>query len=65
MQTPNRKRGRVPDFEIRYFNADGTLAVIHVTCLPSADAAHEHAERQRHPHHRFEVREITGAPPQL
>jgi hypothetical protein len=51
----------VPDFEIRYFHADGTLAVVHVTSHPTFTDAEEHARRHRHPHDRFEVREAGPA----
>jgi len=50
------------DFEIRYFNADGTLALVHVTSHASRTEAVEHAARHQHPHDRFEVREANGAP---
>jgi hypothetical protein len=51
----------VPDFEIRYFHADGTLAVVHVTSHPTHAEAIEHARRHQHPHDRFEVMEVGPA----
>jgi hypothetical protein len=52
----------VPDFEIRYFNADGSLALVHVTSHASRDEAAQHAEQHRHPHDRFEIHEVNKAP---
>ena len=52
----------MPDFEIRYFNTDGSLALVHVTSHASLDKAAEHAARHQHPHDRFEVHEVGGAP---
>jgi hypothetical protein len=45
----------VPDFEIRYFHADGTLAIIRMTSHPTHDDAVEDARRNQSSHHRFEV----------
>jgi hypothetical protein len=56
-----KERSRLPDFEIRYFNADGALALVHVTSRASRAEAIEHAARHQHPHDRFEVREVHGA----
>jgi hypothetical protein len=53
----------VPDFEIRYFNADGSLALVHVTSHASHAEAVEHAARHQHPHDRFEVHEVRGSAP--
>ena len=47
----------MPDFEIRYFNADGTLAVIHMTTHGSREEAEAHALHHLQSHARFEVRE--------
>ncbi|HWA92101.1 MAG TPA: hypothetical protein VG889_18830 [Rhizomicrobium sp.] len=46
------------DFEIRYFHADGSLAVVHVTSHATLAEAQAHARRHRHPHDRFEIREL-------
>ena len=54
----------MPDFEIRYFNADGSLALVHVTSHASRAEAEEHAVRHQHPHDRFDLREVkSSAPP--
>lgn len=52
----------MPDFEIRYFNTDGSLALVHVTSHPSLDKAEEHAALHQHPHDRFEVYEVNATP---
>lgn len=51
----------MPDFEIRYFHPDGTLAVVHLTSHETRDAAEHHAKAHQHPHDRFEIHEIKGA----
>jgi len=51
----------LPDFEIRYFHADGSLTIVHMTSHATLDEAEEHARRHQHPHDRFEVREVGGA----
>ena len=51
----------MPDFEIRYFHADGTLAVVHVTSHATVAEAEEHARRNRHTHDRFEIHEAGPA----
>jgi hypothetical protein len=56
-----KERTRVPDFEIRYFNADGSLALVHVTSHASRAEAERHAARHQHPHDRFEVYEVNAA----
>jgi hypothetical protein len=48
----------MPDFEIRYFHPDGSLAVVHVTSHGSHAEAVEHARRNQHPHDKFEVRPL-------
>jgi len=50
----------VPDFEIRYFHFDGSLALIHVTAHETRAQAESHAELNRHPHARFEVIEMSS-----
>lgn len=51
----------MPDFEIRYFHTDGTLAVIRMTTHGTREEAEAHARRHQQGHARFEVREINGA----
>ena len=46
----------MPDYEIRLFHADGTLAVVHVSHHPSDDEAHSHARRVKSDHARYELR---------
>jgi len=48
----------MPDFEIRYFNADGTLAFVIVTSQPSEAHAEEHAARNNGNHARFEIHSV-------
>jgi hypothetical protein len=56
-----RKGGFVPDFEIRYFDADGTLGVIRVTMHNTLARAEEHARAHQGSYARFEVREVKGS----
>jgi hypothetical protein len=49
----------LPDFEIRYFRMDGTLAIVHITACDSHAEAEECARTQQHDHARFEIFEIT------
>jgi len=51
----------LPDFEIRYFHADGTLAIVHITACDSPAEAEERARTQQDGHARFEIFEITPA----
>jgi hypothetical protein len=53
----------MPDFEIRFFHADGSLAIVHVTSLSTAAAAEGHAKQHQQDYARFEVQEM-GAPAQ-
>jgi hypothetical protein len=50
----------MPDYEIRYFRADGTLALIQVTVQASERHAREHALRHQGDHVRFDLRTING-----
>ena len=45
----------MPDYEIRYYRSDGTLAVVHVTVQPSEEHAHEYAQRNLGDHAHFEL----------
>lgn len=45
----------MPDYEVRYFHADGTLAVIHITVQPSERHAREYALRNQRDHARFDL----------
>jgi len=50
----------VPDFEIRYFHVDGSLALIHVTAHETRVEAENLARLNQHPHHRYEVIELSA-----
>ena len=50
----------MPDFEIRYFNADGTLGVIRITTHNTLARAEEHALAHQGSYARFEVREVKA-----
>jgi hypothetical protein len=52
---------RMPDYEIRYYRADGTLALIQITVQPNERHAHEHALRHQGDHARFDLRSLHGA----
>ena len=54
-------RRTVPDFEIRYFHADGTLAVIRMTKHGTREEAEAYATHHQHGYARFEVREPNAA----
>lgn len=51
----------MPDFEIRYFHADGSLALIHVTAHETRAEAENLARLNQDSHHRFEVIEMGGS----
>ena len=51
----------MPDYEIRYFHANGSLALIQVTVQPSERHAREHAQRHQGDHARFDLRSLHGA----
>ncbi|HTT97820.1 MAG TPA: hypothetical protein VMF58_07195 [Rhizomicrobium sp.] len=48
----------MPDFEIRYFYTDGSLAVVHITSVETTPEAEEYAKRHLQDYAQFEVREI-------
>ncbi|HEY4124219.1 MAG TPA: hypothetical protein VGM36_06360 [Rhizomicrobium sp.] len=50
----------MPDFEIRYYHADGKLAVVHMCIQKTREAAHELAQIHLKDHARFEVRDGDG-----
>jgi hypothetical protein len=52
----------MPDYEIRYFHADGSLALIHISAHASHDAARAHAKSNLGEHAHFEVRDGSGLP---
>jgi hypothetical protein len=52
--------GLVPDFEIRYFHADGTPGIVRITTHNSLARAQEHAREHQGSYVRFEVLEIRG-----
>jgi hypothetical protein len=45
----------MPDYEIRFFHADGTLAVVHVSHHASDDEAHSHARGMKGDYARYEL----------
>jgi hypothetical protein len=45
------------DFEIRYFHADGSLALVHITSVASETDAEDQAKLNQKDFARFEVRE--------
>jgi hypothetical protein len=54
------RRDAMPDYEIRYFRADGTLALIQITVQPSEQHARDYAQRNQDDHARFELRLSNG-----
>ncbi|HEY0106477.1 MAG TPA: hypothetical protein VGB91_10365 [Rhizomicrobium sp.] len=50
----------MPDYEIRLFHADGTLAVVHVSHHVSDEEARSHARRLKGDHAQFEIRRDGG-----
>jgi hypothetical protein len=47
------------DFEIRYFHADGTLAIVHITACDTRADAEERARVSQKDYSHFEVFEIS------
>ncbi len=47
----------MPDFEIRYYRPDGSLALVQITIQPSEQHAREYAQRHQGEHARFELRQ--------
>ena len=45
----------MPDYEIRLFHTDGTLAVVHMSHYTSDEEAHSHARRLKGDHARYEL----------
>ena len=53
----------MPDFEIRYFHTDGTLAIVHVTSHETIEEAELHARHNQKDHAHFEVQRVgVGGP---
>ena len=50
----------MPDYEIRYYRADGTLALVQITVQPNERHAHETAMRHQGEHARFDMRMLHG-----
>jgi hypothetical protein len=46
----------MPDYEIRYYRADGSLALVQITVQQSERHAREYAQRNQQNHARFELR---------
>lgn len=51
----------MPDFEIRYFNADGTLGLVRMTTHETLNEAEAHAKQHQEHHARYEVREVGAS----
>jgi hypothetical protein len=54
----------MPDFEIRYFHADGSLAMVRVTSRPTKAEAEACARQDQEHYTHFEVREVGALAPQ-
>jgi hypothetical protein len=52
----------MPDYEIRYFLADGSLALVHISSHASENEAREHARVHQQDFVRFEIRGGDGSP---
>ena len=50
----------MPDFEIRYYNADGNLALVHMCSYKTIESAQEFARNNLKDHARFDVRAAGG-----
>ncbi len=50
----------MPDYEIRYYRADGSLALVQITVQPNERYAHDAALRQQGEHARFDSRMLHG-----
>jgi hypothetical protein len=50
----------MPDFEIRYYHADGKLAVVHMCIHKTIESAKEFARINLKDHARFELRAGDG-----
>jgi hypothetical protein len=55
-QSSPARRDAMPDYEIRFFHADGTLSVVHVSHHHSDEEALSHARGLIGDHARYEVR---------
>jgi len=53
--TNSNRRRPLPDYEIRLFNTDGTLAIVHVSHCHSDEEALSHARRLNGEHSQFEI----------
>lgn len=51
----------MPDFEIRYYHADGKLALVHMCIQKTVQDAHDFAQINLKDHARFEVRSGDGS----
>ncbi|HEY8947318.1 MAG TPA: hypothetical protein VIM56_00385 [Rhizomicrobium sp.] len=52
----------MPDFEIRYYHADGKLALVHMCIQNTLADAHEFARLNLKDNAHFEVRDGDGSP---
>lgn len=53
----------MPDFEIRYYHADGKLALVHICIRKTRDEAEEFAQINLKDFARFELRDGNGRNP--
>jgi len=51
----------MPDFEIRYYHADGKLALVHMCIQATIEGAREFAQINLKDYARFEVRDGDGS----
>ncbi|MGN6150300.1 MAG: hypothetical protein ACTHPD_17340 [Rhizomicrobium sp.] len=60
--TAKKQEIGMPDFEIRYYHADGKLAVVHMCACATIDDAHILAEANIGEHARFEIVDRAAQP---
>jgi hypothetical protein len=53
--TAKKQEFGMPDFEIRYYHADGKLALVHMCTYSTADEAEEFARENVGEYVRFEI----------
>jgi hypothetical protein len=57
-----KQESGMPDFEIRYYHADGKLAVVHMCIHKTIESAKEFARINLKDYAHFEVRAASGNP---
>ena len=50
----------MPDYEIRFYHADGKLALVHMSSHESEDDARQHAQILLNEYAHFEIRDAGG-----